>query len=261
MSNDNPYSFASVMSSMSNNFAIIVLVIIFFLGGAVAGSIYTENKMLKSGGSVSGSATAPTAGTGGDSAPGPSGPTEDQLASLPEVTSEDHIRGNADAPVKLVEYSDFECPFCQRFHPTMQQVMEEYGDDVAWVYRHFPLSFHPNAQRAAEASECVADVAGEDAFWVYADAVFEKNGELGGSLTPTAIDEAIAEATSNTQAVNDCIESGEMTDIVTSEMNEGQSSGVSGTPGTFIVTEDGAQELIPGALPFSQVQSSIDQYL
>lgn len=95
-------------------------------------------------------------------------------ANMPAVTNDDHIRGNKDARIKLVEYSDFECPFCQRFHPTMQQVMDKYGDQVAWVYRHFPLSFHPEAQKAAEASECVAANGGD--FWDYADTLFSVAG-------------------------------------------------------------------------------------
>jgi hypothetical protein len=96
----------------------------------------------------------------------PSRPTtgklsEEQAGKVPQIRSEDHIRGNKNAKVFLVEYSDFECPFCARFHPTAQQVLDEYGDDVAWVYSHFPLDQrHPNARPAAEASECVSEIGG-----------------------------------------------------------------------------------------------------
>ena len=94
------------------------------------------------------------------------------LANMPAVSGDDHLRGSAEARIKLVEYSDFECPYCQRFDVTMQQVMSEFGDEVAWVYRHFPLSFHPQAQPAAEASECVAKLGGDEAFWNYADLLY-----------------------------------------------------------------------------------------
>ncbi len=95
------------------------------------------------------------------------------LANMPAVTADDNILGNENARIVLVEYSDFECPFCGRFHPTAKQVLDEFGDSVALVYRHFPLSFHPNAQQAAEASECVAKEGGNEAFWSYADSLFE----------------------------------------------------------------------------------------
>ena len=96
-----------------------------------------------------------------------------EVAKAPAVTAADHYRGAKDAKIVLVEYSDFECPFCQRFHPTMTQILQDYPTDVAWVYRHYPLSFHPSAQKAAEASECVAKLEGVEAFWEFADSLYE----------------------------------------------------------------------------------------
>lgn len=91
------------------------------------------------------------------------------------VDESDHIRGSSDAKVKLIEYSDFECPFCKRHHPVMQQLVSTYSEsDFAWVYRHLPLtSIHPKAQPFAEASECAAEIGGNDGFWAFADAVFQ----------------------------------------------------------------------------------------
>ena len=91
-----------------------------------------------------------------------------------QVTNDDWVRGDLKkAKVVLVEYSDFECPFCGRHHPTMQSLMNTYGDDIAWVYRHFPLSFHPQAMPAALASECVGEQLGDDGFWAFGDRLFE----------------------------------------------------------------------------------------
>ncbi len=86
---------------------------------------------------------------------------------------DDHIRGSADAEVTIVEFSDFDCPFCQRFHPTLERAVEEYDGRVAWVYRHFPIEqLHPNAPALAVASECVAKLEGNDAFWEFAARYF-----------------------------------------------------------------------------------------
>jgi protein-disulfide isomerase len=94
--------------------------------------------------------------------------------AVPEVKKDDHVRGAKNPKVYLVEYSDFQCPFCKQFHPSLQQALTEYKDQVAVVYRHFPLeSIHPLARPLAEGSECAAEIGGEDAFWEYHDKVFE----------------------------------------------------------------------------------------
>ncbi len=85
------------------------------------------------------------------------------------VTADDNIKGSLDAPIKIVEYSDFDCPFCSRFHASMNQIAEN-NDDVVWAYRHMPLDqLHPNARTVAQISECVAKLGGNDAFWAFAD--------------------------------------------------------------------------------------------
>lgn len=97
----------------------------------------------------------------------------DAAAQIPPVSDQDHVRGNRGAKVLLIEYSDFECPFCSNFHATAQQIIDEYGDDVAWIYRHYPLDqLHPNARPAAIASECVTEIGGDEAFWKFADEAF-----------------------------------------------------------------------------------------
>lgn len=107
-----------------------------------------------------------------DQGPG-SSEAELALENVDPVSASDHIRGNPDAEIVIVEYSDFDCPFCARFHSTMNSVMDQYGEEVAWVYRHFPLeSLHPNAPAVAVASECVAELGGNDAFWKFADSYF-----------------------------------------------------------------------------------------
>jgi protein-disulfide isomerase len=96
----------------------------------------------------------------------------DQFATVDPVTASDHMRGSLEDQVFLIEYSDFECPYCKSFHPTAQRILQDY-DQVAWVYRHFPLeSIHAKARPAALASECIAELGGNEAFWAFADEAF-----------------------------------------------------------------------------------------
>lgn len=250
----NPYSFGSFLGFVSNNFVVLILVTLFFAGGFMAGSMWTENKMLK-GGTGAAAPTAAAAPTGAVAEP-----TADQLAQVPAVTDQDHIRGNKDAKVVLIEYSDYECPFCASFHPTMEQVMADYGDQIAWVYRHFPLSFHPLAQPAAETSECVAELGGSEAFWLFTDAVYASSKANGG-ITQADLDAALQTAGLSAEAVSSCVDSGKYTQLVADMMDAGATAGISGTPGTIVMTQDGDYELISGALPIAQVKATIDKYL
>lgn len=231
--------------------------IVAFIAGFALGSLWTENKMLKGG--LTGTSAGVVAPTGGEL---PSGPTAEVLSNIPEVTADDHVRGNRNADILLVEYSDYECPFCNAFHPTMKQVLDEYGDQVAWVYRHFPLSFHPQAQISAEAAECVAKLGGNEAFWQYTDFLFEDAAVSGGlALSKEKLVARAADAGISSTAVESCLDAGETTALVNEDNTGGRNAGINGTPGTILVTSDGQYELISGALPFEQVKMIIDQYL
>jgi protein-disulfide isomerase len=98
------------------------------------------------------------------------GKAAEKVTTLAAVTDKDHLIGNKDARFQLVEYSDFECPFCKKFHPTATKLYKE-NSDIAWVYRHFPLDFHATAQKSAEASECIAKLGGNDAFWKFNETI------------------------------------------------------------------------------------------
>ncbi len=256
MAQENPFSLSSVLSFINNNFGLILLVGVFFVGGAFAGSLWTENQLLGSG---AGTAGAPTAA--GQQPTAPAGPTADQIAQMPPVDENEYSRGADDAKITLVEYSDLECPFCQRHHETMLQVMEEYDGDVKWVMRHYPLSFHQYAQKAAEAAECVGADAGDEAFWKFVDLYFERTTASGTGFPLEDLASLGEEAGANPDNVQGCIDNDIMAGKVQEQMAAGTTAGVSGTPGTFIVTEDGVQELIPGALPFEQIKVTIEKYL
>lgn len=237
---------------VNRNFTLILIVVLAIWGG------YNWNK------AESYKKTAPeankVAGVVDQDPTQPSGPDASQLSKVPKVDNNDHIRGNAQAKVVLVEYSDYECPYCAKFHSTMLQVMEEMGDKVAWVYRHYPLSFHPNAQKAAEGGECVSKLGGSDAFWKYSDTLAGVNSR-DGQLSPEAITEAAATAGVNASAFKSCLDSDEMANKVKDIANAGGVAGVTGTPGTIVIVDGAAQELIPGALPYASVQATIEKYL
>lgn len=100
--------------------------------------------------------------------------------TLPPVTAQDHLKGDAKAPIKIVEYSDFDCPFCARFHGTMNQIIQTYGDknQVAWIFRNLPLtSLHPESFQKAEIAECVNEAAGSAKYWEFNDRVFASHSQ------------------------------------------------------------------------------------
>lgn len=174
--------------------------------------------------------------------------------TLADVTEADHIRGNKNASITLVEYSDFECPFCGQFHTTVQQVMKEYPNDVKIVYRHFPLSFHPQAEPAALAAEC-ADEQGK--FWEYHDGLFENQAQLGTAFYT----QLAAQIGLNATKFQDCLTKQTYLSKIQAQSQEGASAGVTGTPGSFLVSASGQVIPIKGAQPYSVVKTSIDQLL
>lgn len=170
-----------------------------------------------------------------------------------KITETDHIKGNKNAPVKIVEFSDYQCPFCQRHHATMQQVMTEYGEQVAWVYKHFPLdTIHANARPAAEASECVWEQKGEEGFWSFTDSLFNNQSSLGSDL----YNQLAQELGVNMSQFEECISSHKYRSKVEANYQEGVKTGVRGTPGNFI---NGIA--VDGAVPFTTMKQIIDSEL
>lgn len=197
-------------------------------------------------------------------APVPSAPPSPVAAAgtvKPVDPKTDHVRGNTDAEVFVIEYSDFECPFCKRHHPTMQQLLSRYGDKVAWVYRHYPLSFHQNAQKEAEASECANELGGNDAFWKYTDKIFERTASNGTGFALDALVPLAKEIGLDEKKFKTCLDSGKYVPHIQQDMNEGQAAGISGTPGNIVWTKDGKAQLVEGAVPLQAFTTVIDPLL
>jgi protein-disulfide isomerase len=194
----------------------------------------------------------------GDQAAGAAAEPKMNLDAIKAVGKDDYIRGSADADFVLVEYSDYECPFCQRFHDVMKQVMKEYGNKIAWVYRHYPLPFHQNAQMESEAAECVGELGGFEKFWQYSDSIYEKTTSTGTSVTNDQMAEMAVSVGVDKAKFVSCLDSGKYTDKVNAQLQDGSAAGIQGTPGTIIIAKNGQKEFIPGALPFEEVKALID---
>lgn len=177
----------------------------------------------------------------------------------PVSVERDHIYGNADAVVSLIEYSDFECPYCKRFHPTAKELVDQSDGQVNLVYRHFPLGFHnPGAQKQAEASECVAELGGNDAFWAFTDTIYERTNSGGDGFPLDQLAPLAAEVGVDKGEFEECYESGKYAERVQDDMAEGVQAGVSGTPGNILLNNKSGEALLrAGAQPLAALQEAV----
>jgi protein-disulfide isomerase len=157
--------------------------------------------------------------------------------------------GPEEAPVTIVEFSDFECPYCSRVVPTLKRVKEEYGDQVRLVFKQYPLPNHPHAQKAGEASLCAHD---QGKFWELHDAMFEDQQNLG----PEALVAKAERLGLDVGTFRECLQSGRYAEAVEEDLREGARAGVSGTPAMFV-----NGRLVSGAVPYEQIAQVIDEEL
>jgi protein-disulfide isomerase len=191
--------------------------------------------------------------------------TSNELAAgavVAPVSAADHLRGDPNAKVIVVTYTDFECPFCKAFHSTMNQIQSTYkSDEVALVYRQFPIvQLHSRAPKEAEASECVAELGGNTAFWKFADQIFATTGS-NDTLDPAQLP-IIAQASGvDVAAFNTCLSSGKYTSKVNDSVIAAAKAGAQGTPYSVAINKSGKKAVINGAEPFLNVKATIDSLL
>ena len=157
-------------------------------------------------------------------------------------------KGPTDAPIQIVEFSDFECPFCQRVTPTLDRVVAEYGDKVRLAFRQYPLdNIHANARKAAEAALCAHE---QGEFWKMHDVMFSEQKELGVE----ALRDKASRIGLDSEKFNECLDSGRYAEQVEEDFRAGVLAGVSGTPAIFVNGRP-----LSGAVPFEQMAEVIDE--
>ncbi len=177
------------------------------------------------------------------------------------VTNEDHIFGDPQAPITIIEFSDTECPFCKKFHETMHQIVKDYDGKVAWVYRHFPLdSLHSKARKEALATECAANLGGNAKFWAYLDRLVEITPSNDG-LDLEELPRIAKYIGLDIEKFNSCLNSGKLDNLVEAQYQDGLTAGAEGTPYSIIIKNGEPVNTIEGAYPYGSIKQSIDKAL
>ncbi len=231
------------------SFTMPLLAILVAVAAFLAGSFWQKIRVLEGGTPRNEAAQEETAQV----------PPEEMVLGAEEVAKISEggavVKGKEDAPLTIVEFSEYQCPFCARYvEDAYLQIWEEYGDQIRYIFRDFPLSFHQHAQTMAEGARCAGD---QDQYWEMHDLLFEKNAEwsveedvstlLAGYTSQLGLD---------VKEFNNCLDSGKYTQAVKDDFALGQSVGVSGTPTFFI----NGQQLI-GAQPFEAFKTIIEEAL
>ncbi|NCN06653.1 MAG: DsbA family protein [Candidatus Pacebacteria bacterium] len=233
----------------------VVIVGVGFFGG----SLWTENQLLKSGDSPSALGTTP-----------PSAPAEQAQPTRGTASiDDDAVLGDADAPVTIIEFSDYECPFCKRhFTDTHPKLVENYiqTGKVKLVFRDFPLAFHdPLATQEAIAANCAKEQSGDAGYYAFHDEIFARTASNGNGLDATKIQKIATDLGLNIDSFTTCLDDPAMAEEVQKDLADGSAAGASGTP-SFIIgksTSNGVIEgdLVVGAQPYATFETIIDALL
>lgn len=227
---------------------LIIPISIIIAGGLIAFAVYMSN-----------SKTPAPAKINGDT-------SETVQAEVGPVTDADHIIGDKNAKVVIVDYSDLECPFCKSFHNSLKKITADNSKNVAWVYRHFPLDIHPKARKEAEASECANELGGANAFWKFVDRIYSVTPSNNG-LDPAELTKTAQTIGLDTAKFKACLDSGKYAQKIEEQYQSAIKAGGRGTPYTVILTRGQTFPLVDdqgrglGALPYETLKSLVDQFL
>ncbi len=225
------------MQEQKNSFVIPVSIIL--AGFLIAGGIYLSNK---------------------DKTPAINTNNQPKI-SINSISEKDHLLGDPNAPITIVEFSDTECPFCKMFQVTMNDIMNTYGKDgkVAWVYRHFPLdSLHSKSRKEAEATECVNELGGNTAFWKMLDTIYT-NTPANNGLDFAKLPEFAKTAGVDVTKFNACLDSGKYASLVEANFQDGVKAGVQGTPYSVMVLKKALSSSAENTLNSFILQNNLAQ--
>lgn len=177
-------------------------------------------------------------------------------ANVHAPSASDHVRGSLSAPIVLIEYSDFQCPFCSLVDPTIKRIVSESNGQIAWVYRHLPLeSIHPQARPAALASECVFEQLGDNGFWAFGDKLFANQKLMNSAYYAQVAGELGADV----QKFNACVASEKYASKIDANAQEAMQNGGQGTPYTILFSKK-EQVGVSGALPYETFSAVIKAF-
>jgi len=247
----------------------VFLVVFLMVVSFVIGSLWTKVQYLEKGGTVvKGSTTTANATAAGQQAAAPqAAPTED-LSPQKVSVDDDPVLGDKNAKVTLIDFSDYECPFCKRyFDDTFAQIKKDYIDTgkIKYVYRDLPLSFHANAHKEAQAAECAREQGGDVVYYKYHDEIFKRTTSNGTGLALTELSVIAKDLGLNGSALQTCLDNDTYKAEVDKDLADATSVGATGTP-TFFIGKSSPDGVITGtkivgAQPYSAFQAEIDKQL
>jgi protein-disulfide isomerase len=179
----------------------------------------------------------------------------------------DFILGNPNAPISIIEYSDYECPYCKQFNSTPMKVVSDMPNQVNLVWRDFPLSFHePMASKEASAAICAAEQGGNNAFWKYSDAIMKNTRSNGQGMPAKEGEDAILTLASSQgldlNKFKTCLSSPQVKERIAASFQDGVGAGVNGTPGVIIMNNtNGKASFMAGAVSESSLKDEIKKLL
>lgn len=252
-----------MINSTRSNKAIPFLVTAIIIASFVLGSLYTKVQMYESG------AAAGVANTGGGTGTTPAQPPAEEPPAIVDVSlDDDAVLGDKNAPVTLIEFSDYECPFCKRhFDETYQTLKTKYIDTgkVKMVFRDLPLSFHdPMATKEAIAANCSRAQGGDTAYYTFHDEVFKRTTSNGNGLTDDAIQKIAADLQLNMPTFTTCLADPTQKKEVTDDLAYASTVGADATPTFFVGKSAGPiikGERLVGAYPLTSFETLIEKYL